>query len=214
MVTKNLFNQFFIDLVNAAYETKFLFVDRCHHILQSSKSIYVYLPILLLVLDTGTCASLDSFCHHQIMYCKENFNLPLPPPFERKIWHYHMANTTFLKRSMSSFPWIQHLNTADILTVFSERIYNLLDAGREMRAIALDISKAFNKVWHAGLLHKLKAYGVVGTILSILESFSQERSLKVVGQSSPMLEFLRDQFWGQLYSLFLLMIFLTRFYLE
>ena len=44
-------------------------------------------------------------------------------------------------------------STADILTVLSEHIYNSLDAGRETRAIALDISKAFDKVWHAGLLH-------------------------------------------------------------
>ena len=70
----------------------------------------------------------------------------------------------------------------------SERIYNSLDAGGETRAIALDISKAFDKVWHAGLLHKLKGYGVVGRILRIFESFLQERSLKVVleGHSSPL----------------------------
>ena len=38
------------------------------------------------------------------------------------------------------------------------------------------------------MLHKLKAYGVAGSILSILESFVKERSLKVVldGQSSPL----------------------------
>ena len=79
-------------------------------------------------------------------------------------------------------------STADILTVLSERIYNSLDALGETRAIALDIPKAFDKVWHAGLLHKLKAYGVAGSILSILESFLKERSLKVVldGQSSPL----------------------------
>ena len=59
-------------------------------------------------------------------------------------------------------------STADILTV-SERIYNSLNSGGEPRAIALDISKAFDKVWHARLLHKLKTYGVVGPILSILE---------------------------------------------
>ena len=55
-------------------------------------------------------------------------------------------------------------STADILTVLSEHIYNLLDAGGETRAIALDISKA-SKVCHARLLHKLKAYGLVGPIL-------------------------------------------------
>ena len=64
-----------------------------------------------LVLDSGTRASLDPFCHHQITYCKVNFNIPPPPPFERNIWHYHRANTALLKKSMSSFPWLQHLNT-------------------------------------------------------------------------------------------------------
>ena len=79
-------------------------------------------------------------------------------------------------------------STADLLTVLSERIYNSLDAGGETRAIALDISKAFDKVWHAGLLHKLKAYGVDGSILSIIESFLLDRALKVVldGHSSPL----------------------------
>ena len=78
--------------------------------------------------------------------------------------------------------------TAVILTVLSERIYNSLDAGGETKAIALDTPKSFDKVWHAGLLHKLNAYVVAGIILSIMESFLQERSLKVVldGQSSPL----------------------------
>ena len=49
-------------------------------------------------------------------------------------------------------------STADILAVLSERIYNSLDAGGESRVIALDISKVFDKVWHAGLLQKPKAY--------------------------------------------------------
>ena len=64
------------------------------------------------------------------------------------------------------------------MTVLSERIYNPLDAGGDTRAIALDISNAFDKVWH----------GVVGPILSILESYLQERSLNVVldGQSPPL----------------------------
>ena len=78
-------------------------------------------------------------------------------------------------------------STVDIQTVLSECIYNS-DRRKRDRAIAFDISKAFDKVWHAGLLHKLKSYGVVGPILSILGPFLQERSLKFVldGQSSPL----------------------------
>ena len=63
-----------------------------------------------LVLDSGTRASLDSLCHRQIIYCKVNFNIPPPPPFERKIWHFNRANTAAIKRSMGCFPWIQHLS--------------------------------------------------------------------------------------------------------
>ena len=63
-----------------------------------------------LFLDCGTRASLDSFCHHQIIYCKVNFRIPPPPPFERIIWHFDRANTAAIKRSMTSFPWFQPLN--------------------------------------------------------------------------------------------------------
>ena len=63
-----------------------------------------------LVLDRRTRASLDSFCHHQITYYKVNFNIPPPPPFERKNWHHDRANTFLLKRCMSTFPWAPHLN--------------------------------------------------------------------------------------------------------
>ena len=77
-------------------------------------------------------------------------------------------------------------STADVLTVISERVYRTLDACGETRAIALDISKAFDKVWHAGLLHKLKAYGVSGPFLDIIKSFLSDRKIRVVldGQSS------------------------------
>ena len=63
-----------------------------------------------IILDSGTRASLDPLCHHQIIYCKVNFRIPPPTPFERKIWHFNRANTAAIKRSMTSFPWIQHLS--------------------------------------------------------------------------------------------------------
>ena len=61
-----------------------------------------------LILDSGTRPSLDSLCHHQIIYGKINFRIPPPPPFERKIWHFNRANTAAIKKSMISFPWVHH----------------------------------------------------------------------------------------------------------
>ena len=49
---------------------------------------------------------------------------------------------------------------ADLLTVVSDRIARAFSRSWETRAVALDISEAFDRVWYAGLLHKLKSYGV------------------------------------------------------
>ena len=56
----------------------------------------------------------------------------------------------------------------------------------EARAIFLDISKAFDKVWHEGLVFKLECIGVEGQLLKLLESFLNNRYQRVLlnGQSS------------------------------
>ena len=51
-----------------------------------------------LILDSGTRASLDPCCHHQIIYCKVNFRIPPPPPIDRKIWHFNRANSAAIKK--------------------------------------------------------------------------------------------------------------------
>ena len=44
-------------------------------------------------------------------------------------------------------------STADLLTVVSDRIARAFNRSGATQAVALDISKAFDRVWHAGLLH-------------------------------------------------------------
>ena len=50
--------------------------------------------------------------------------------------------------------------TADLLTVVSDWIALDFNRSGTTRAVALDISKAFDRVWHAGLVHKLKSDGI------------------------------------------------------
>ena len=45
------------------------------------------------------------------------------------------------------------LSTVDLLTVVSDRVAWDFNRSVASRAVALDISKAFDRVWHAGLLH-------------------------------------------------------------
>ena len=48
------------------------------------------------------------------------------------------------------------------------------------QAAALDISKAFNRLCHAGLLHKFKSYGISGQICHLISSFLCNRQFWVV----------------------------------
>ena len=56
----------------------------------------------------------------------------------------------------------------------------------EVREIFLDISKAFGRVWHDGLIYKIKSFGISDTPLKFIENFLSNRYQRVVlnGQSS------------------------------
>ena len=77
-------------------------------------------------------------------------------------------------------------STADILTLVSDRIGRAFNRSGATQAVVLHISKAFDRVWHAGLLHKLKSYGISGQKFSLISSFLSNRRLRVVldGKSS------------------------------
>ena len=74
------------------------------------------------------------------------------------------------------------------LIAVTHNIFTACDANPslEVRGIFLDLSKAFDRVWHKGLIHKLKNIGIDGNLLSLIESFLHNRYQTVVlnGQSS------------------------------
>ena len=45
----------------------------------------------------------------------------------------------------------------------------------DVRGVFLGISNAFDKVWHKGLLYKIKSYGVEIELLSLLECYLRDR---------------------------------------
>ena len=61
-----------------------------------------------------------------------------------------------------------------------------LNEGRQIDVIALDLSKAFDRVPHKRLLYKLNHYRIRGPILQWIQSFLENRSQQVIleGQES------------------------------
>ena len=76
---------------------------------------------------------------------------------------------------------------AQLLSIIHE-IQTVFDENQtvDIRGVFLDISKAFDKVWHDGIIFKLKSYGVEDELLSLLENYLENREQIFVlnGQTS------------------------------
>ena len=66
------------------------------------------------------------------------------------------------------------------LLAITHEIYKSFDDGFEVRGVFLDISKAFDKVWHEGLIFKLKQNGISGNLLNLLCDFLRNRKQRVL----------------------------------
>ena len=73
-------------------------------------------------------------------------------------------------------------STSNQLLELIDTIHQSFDAtpSLEVRAVFLDISKAFDKVWHDGLIFKLKQNGISGSLLNLFESYLSNRKQRVV----------------------------------
>ena len=71
-------------------------------------------------------------------------------------------------------------STVGLLPVVFDSTARVFNRSWTTPAVALDISKAFDRVWHAGLLHRLKCYGISAQIFGFISSFLSNRLLRVV----------------------------------
>ena len=66
------------------------------------------------------------------------------------------------------------------LLAITHETYKSFDEGFEVRGVFLYILKAFNKVWHEGLIFKLKQNGISGNLLILLCDFLRNRKQRVL----------------------------------
>ena len=74
------------------------------------------------------------------------------------------------------------------LIAITHEIFEAFDCNPslEVKSVFLDISKTFDKVWHEGLLYKLKSMGISGELYNLLENYLSDRFQRVLlnGQAS------------------------------
>ena len=68
------------------------------------------------------------------------------------------------------------------LIAITHEIFEAFDCNPslEVRSVFLDISKAFDKVWHEGMLCKLKSMGFTGELYNLLENYLSNRFQRVL----------------------------------
>ena len=90
----------------------------------------------------------------------------------------HYANNNILYNSQHGFCQKRSCETQLVSTTHD--IASNLENGAQVDVILLDFSKAFDKVPHQRLLHKLQYYGVQDNTLRWIESFLQDRKQEVL----------------------------------
>ena len=73
-------------------------------------------------------------------------------------------------------------STTNQLLYLLDEIHQAFDSTKslEVRAVFLDFSKAFDKVWHDGLIFKLEQNGISGNLLRHLQNYLDDRKQRVV----------------------------------
>ena len=71
-------------------------------------------------------------------------------------------------------------STINQLLYLVHRIYQALERGEDICFVSLDASAAFDRVWHKGLLYKLRRIGIGGTLLAWITDYLSNRKQRVV----------------------------------
>ena len=116
--------------------------------------------------------------------------------FERVI--YNSLFNYFLNNKLFTPPQSGFLQgdscIAQLLSIIQE-IQTAFDENPtvDKRRVFLDILKAFDKIWHDGLIFKLKSYGFEGELFLLLKNYLHNREQRIVlnGQTSE---------WKRIYS--------------
>ena len=94
----------------------------------------------------------------------------------KRLHNYFNDNNLLYKYQSGFLPG--HSTTYQLIEIYHQ-IYKALDKSEHFCILFCDVNKAFDRVWHPGLLHKLKAYGIDGKLLKWFDSYLSGRTQQV-----------------------------------
>ena len=95
----------------------------------------------------------------------------------KHVYNYFHFNHLFYKYQACFLPG--HPTVYQILETYHS-IVKSIDEGKSCCMAFCDLSKAFDTVWHKGLLFKLQTYGITGNLLEWFRSYLLDRKHKVM----------------------------------
>ncbi|MCW4285900.1 MAG: reverse transcriptase domain-containing protein [Candidatus Thiodiazotropha taylori] len=122
----------------------------------------------------GDQAAVTNYRPISLLSCLEK----VPERIIFKHLYNHLHDNSVLTPLQSGF--IPGDSTTNQLTFLYNTFCQALDSGKEIRVVFCDVSKAFDRVWHKGLLCKLKAAGISGSLLSWFDSYLSNRRQRVI----------------------------------
>ena len=94
----------------------------------------------------------------------------------KHIYNYLIDNNLITSHQSGFTPGDSAVNQ---LLYITNEFGRALDEGKEVRVVFCDISKAFDRVWHKGLLRKLESIGIRGSLLSWVKNYLSEKKNNV-----------------------------------
>ena len=95
-----------------------------------------------------------------------------------KYIHNFIVRNKLLSQHQSGFT--RGDSTINQLLFLTNEISKALDDGLEVRVVFFDINKAFDRVWHKGLLYKIEKLGIKGDLLNWIKNYLLDRKQKVI----------------------------------
>ena len=97
----------------------------------------------------------------------------------KNLFNYLKSNNLITKNQSGFTPGVSGTN--QLISLIHD-IHKAFDDNRclEVRSVYLDMSKAFDKVWYEGQIHKLVQNGIDGYLLEFFKSYLSNRKQRVV----------------------------------